>query len=122
MVILEKYARANGLSNLRYDQECSGRSTGDQATIEFEHWVEDAMVMLEEVARGPVILVASSLGCWISTIVAQRRPDRVKGNKTTTTTTTTSNVEIKFILNMLKMKFVNISRGITTFLCQLETQ
>jgi hypothetical protein len=30
----------------RYDQECSGKSTGDQTTIEFEHWVEDALIML----------------------------------------------------------------------------
>jgi hypothetical protein len=30
----------------RYDQECSGKSTGDQTTIEFEHWIEDALAML----------------------------------------------------------------------------
>ena len=37
------------------------------------------MIMLNEHARGPVILVASSLGCWISTIIALRHPVRVKG-------------------------------------------
>lgn len=79
VVYLEKYARSNNLSNLRYDQECSGKSTGDQTTIEFEHWVEDAMTMLDTYTEGPVILVASSLGCWISTIVAQRRPERIVG-------------------------------------------
>jgi len=79
VVLLEKYARANGFSSIRYDQECSGKSTGDQTTIEFEHWVEDAMIMLEQHARGPVVLVASSLGCWVSTILALRRPDRIKG-------------------------------------------
>jgi len=41
--------------------------------------VEDAMIMLNEHARGPVLLVASSLGCWISTIIALRHPDRIKG-------------------------------------------
>lgn len=79
VVLLEKYARANGFSSLRYDQECSGKSTGDQTTIEFAHWVEDALAMLEQHARGPVILVASSLGCWVSTIVAQKHPDRIQG-------------------------------------------
>jgi abhydrolase domain-containing protein 10 len=79
VVLLEKYARGNGFSSLRYDQECSGKSTGDQTTIEFEHWVEDAMIMLNEHVRGPVVLVASSLGCWISTIIALRHPDRIKG-------------------------------------------
>jgi len=79
VVYLEKYARSNNMSNLRYDQECSGKSTGDQKTIEFEHWVEDAQAMLDNHTEGPVILVASSLGSWISTIVAQRRPERIAG-------------------------------------------
>merc|ERR1712013_358 len=47
VVILEQYATDRGYSNLRYDQECSGLSTGDQRTIEFEHWLEDALVMLD---------------------------------------------------------------------------
>ena len=79
VVILEKYARANGFSNLRYDQECSGKSTGDQKTIEFSHWFEDAMTMLDNHTTGPVIVVASSLGCWIATLMAQKRPERISG-------------------------------------------
>ena len=70
VVILEKYARANEFSNLRYDQECSGKSTGDKKTIEFEHWLEDAMIMLDNYTSGKVVVVASSLGCWIATIMA----------------------------------------------------
>ena len=81
VVILEKYARANEFSNLRYDQECSGKSTGDQKKIEFEHWLEDAMIMLDNYTSGKVVVVASSLGCWIATIMAQRRPDRISGIK-----------------------------------------
>ena len=30
--------------------------------------------------RGPVILVASSLGCWVSTIITLRAKELVKGN------------------------------------------
>merc|ERR1712080_561949 len=48
-------------------------------TVEFEHWLEDALVLMDTYVKGPVLLVASSLGCWISTWVALRRPDRVKG-------------------------------------------
>ena len=81
VVILEKYARANGFSNLRYDQECSGKSSGDQKTIDSEHWLEDAMIMLDQHTSGKVVVVASSLGCWIATIMAQRRPDRISGMK-----------------------------------------
>jgi pimeloyl-ACP methyl ester carboxylesterase len=39
----------------------------------------DLRACTEQHARGPVILVASSLGCWISTIVAQRHPERIQG-------------------------------------------
>lgn len=78
-VVLEDYAIQNGYSNVRYDQECVGLSTGSQTTIEFEHWLEDALAILDRVCEGPVILVASSLGGWISVLVAQRRPDRIHG-------------------------------------------
>ena len=50
----------------RYDQECTGLSTGDQISIEFEHWLEDALAMVDRVCEGPVILVASSVGSWVS--------------------------------------------------------
>jgi len=82
VVILEQYARDRGYSNLRYDQECSGLSTGDQRTIEFEHWLEDALVMLDNYTMGKVVVVASSLGCWIATIMMQRRPGKIAGTLT----------------------------------------
>ena len=65
-VVLEEYAMRNGYSNVRYDQECVGQSTGSQNTIEFEHWLENALAMVDSVCKGPVVLVASSLGGWVS--------------------------------------------------------
>ena len=64
--ILEDYAIQNGYSNVRYDQECVGKSTGSQTTIEFDHWLEDALAMVDHVCQGPVVLVTSSLGGWVS--------------------------------------------------------
>ena len=65
-IVLEEYALHNGYSNVRYDQECVGQSTGSQLTIEFEHWVEDALALVDRVCEGPVVLIASSLGGWVS--------------------------------------------------------
>lgn len=65
-VVLEEYAMKHGYSNVRYDQECVGQSTGSQTTIEMQHWLEDALAMVDQVCQGPVILVASSLGGWVS--------------------------------------------------------
>ena len=76
---IEKYAKLNGYSNVRYDQECVGLSTGQQTTIEFEHWLEDALALVDQVCDGPIVLVASSLGAWISCLVAMRRPQRIHG-------------------------------------------
>ena len=64
-VVLEEYAVQHGYSNVRYDQECVGESTGTQTTIEFEHWIDDALAMIDHVCQGPVVLVASSLGGWV---------------------------------------------------------
>ena len=58
----------------RYDQECVGLSTGVQLTIEFEHWLEDALAMVDRVCDGPVILVASSVGAWVIFYYAQAMP------------------------------------------------
>ncbi len=64
-VIIEEYAMQYGFSNVRYDQECVGLSTGSQSTIEMEHWIQDALCMVDQVCQGPVILVSSSLGGWV---------------------------------------------------------
>ena len=33
-------------------KECSGKSTGDQTTIEFAHWVEDARKKVDAISAG----------------------------------------------------------------------
>ena len=45
--VIEDFAMRNGYSNVRYDQECVGNSTGSQYTIEFQHWIEDALAMVK---------------------------------------------------------------------------
>nr|ACO15523.1 Abhydrolase domain-containing protein 10, mitochondrial precursor [Caligus clemensi] len=76
---VEKFAREHGYSNVRYDQESCGFSGGTRETIEFEHWIEDALCMIDHVCnpKDPIILVSSSVGSWVSTIVAQKRPERI---------------------------------------------
>ncbi|CAB4061869.1 HGS [Lepeophtheirus salmonis] len=54
-------------------------SGGSRETIEFEHWIEDALCIIDRVCdpKEPILIVSSSVGSWISTIVAQKRPDRI---------------------------------------------
>lgn len=42
-------------------------------------WRDDALAVLDQRTRGPVILVGSSMGGWIALLVAAARPERIAG-------------------------------------------
>jgi pimeloyl-ACP methyl ester carboxylesterase len=43
-------------------------------------WMRDALAMVDLIAEdGPVILVASSNGGWVSTYIASVRPEKIAG-------------------------------------------
>lgn len=63
----------------RFDLFGHGQSSGSIEDGTIGHWKEDALAMLDEVAKGPQILVGSSLGGWISLLTALARPSQVVG-------------------------------------------
>ncbi|WP_439155043.1 alpha/beta hydrolase [Yoonia sp.] len=77
-VYLENWARAQGRAFLRFDYSGHGESGGAFADGAIGDWYEDACAALGLVA-GPVVLVGSSMGGWISLLVARAMPDRVAG-------------------------------------------
>ena len=62
-----------------YDHECTGQSMGDTKKVMFSHWVEDALKVIDRLTEGPVVLVGSSLGGWLSLIVAKEIEERLHG-------------------------------------------
>jgi pimeloyl-ACP methyl ester carboxylesterase len=75
---LERWCRAGQLAYVRFDYAGHGRSDG-----RFEHgtiggWAEDALAIVDRIARGPLIVVGSSMGGWIMLLVALARPERVR--------------------------------------------
>ncbi len=76
---LERICRERGQSFLRFDYTGHGISGGKFEEGTIGDWTDDALCMLDHVAKGPLILVGSSMGGWISLLCAQARPDRVKG-------------------------------------------
>lgn len=76
---LETWARALGRAYLRFDYSGHGQSSGrfDEGSI--GDWAEDAAEALEHLTEGPQILVGSSMGGWISLLLARRMPGRVAG-------------------------------------------
>ncbi len=77
-VFLEKWARDSGRTFLRFDYSGHGGSSEDFTDGCIGDWFEDACAALNLIT-GPVILVGSSMGGWISLLVARQMPDRVAG-------------------------------------------
>ncbi len=76
---LEAWCRERGVQFTRFDYFGHGESQGkvEQGTI--GRWRDDALVILDEVTKGPQILVGSSMGGWIMLLAALARPRRVIG-------------------------------------------
>ncbi|KAF2362227.1 Serine aminopeptidase S33 [Trinorchestia longiramus] len=72
------WCRLHQVSCITYDPTGFGETQGAMC-FQMSQWVLDAEEMLTRVARGPVLLVGSSMGAWISCILAERHKDRVRG-------------------------------------------
>lgn len=76
---LEAYARGTGRAFTRFDYQGHGESGGDFESANLSTWIGDALAVMDEVTRGPLILAGSSMGAWIMLRVALARPERVAG-------------------------------------------
>ncbi|XP_046394246.1 palmitoyl-protein thioesterase ABHD10, mitochondrial-like isoform X2 [Ischnura elegans] len=76
---LQKFCIDNDLSYVRFDYEGIGESPGDVKTLHLRNWVEDLRHVIEKLTSGPVLLVGSSLGGWMSIRVALQMPERIQG-------------------------------------------
>jgi pimeloyl-ACP methyl ester carboxylesterase len=74
---LEAWARARGRAFLRFDYSGHGQSSGAFEDGCIGDWAEDARAALEALTEGPQILVGSSMGGWIATLIARDDPARV---------------------------------------------
>ncbi len=76
---LERHCQDWGRAFVRFDYLGHGASSGafNEGTI--GRWADDAVFVLDHLTEGPQVLVGSSLGGWIMTLVARRRPERVAG-------------------------------------------
>jgi pimeloyl-ACP methyl ester carboxylesterase len=75
---LESWARAQGRAFVRFDYSGHGVSGGAFEEGCIGEWAEDAAAVLDLV-NGPAVLVGSSMGGWISLLLARARPSRVAG-------------------------------------------
>lgn len=76
---LAGWAARRGLAFTAFDYFGHGRSSGDFAAGTIGHWLADTLAILDDVTKGPQLLVGSSMGGWLALLVARTRPERVAG-------------------------------------------
>ena len=74
---LDTWARVNGRAFLRFDYSGHGESDGAFEEGSIGEWAEDALVAFDALTEGPQVLVGSSMGGWIATLLARARPERL---------------------------------------------
>ncbi|MBX2884222.1 MAG: alpha/beta hydrolase [Granulosicoccus sp.] len=76
---LESFCRQQGWQYTRFDYRGHGESSGEFSHCDISQWRDDALNILDNVCAGPQIVVGSSMGGWIATLLAQARTNRVAG-------------------------------------------
>ena len=76
---VERYARKNKLNFIRFDCRGHGKSEGKFEEFTISDWRKDLLDIIDHVAKGPQILIGSSMGGWLMMLAAKARPQRIKG-------------------------------------------
>jgi len=76
---LAGWGARTGRAFLRFDYFGHGQSSGEFSRGTISRWRDDALAVLDSLAQGPQVLVASSMGGWIALMLARLRPERIAG-------------------------------------------
>ncbi|MFN3700621.1 MAG: alpha/beta fold hydrolase [Alphaproteobacteria bacterium] len=76
---LEEQCKARGQGFIRFDYSGHGESDGSFKDGTIGIWKEDAASILDHINPQRVILVGSSMGGWISLLLALERPQKLTG-------------------------------------------
>jgi len=76
---LEACARKTGRAYLRFDYLGHGQSSGRFEDGTIGRWLDDSLAAVDALTSGKLVLVGSSMGGWLSLLVARARPERLAG-------------------------------------------
>jgi pimeloyl-ACP methyl ester carboxylesterase len=76
---LAAWAQQRGQGLLLFDYSGHGQSSGRFEDGTISAWLEDTLAAIDALTSGPLVLVGSSMGGWLSLLAARARPLRVKG-------------------------------------------
>jgi len=69
---LDHWAAEQGRACVRFDYSGHGESGGDFREGTIGRWLEDSLAVYRAFAKGPQILIGSSMGGWIALLLAKR--------------------------------------------------
>lgn len=75
---LEKWCVEKGYNFLKFDYSGHGQSSELFESGCISDWTNDACEVLDNLSEGPQILVGSSMGGWISLLLGNLRPNRIR--------------------------------------------
>ena len=76
---LDAWAARTGRAYVRFDYFGHGLSSGEFRHGTVTRWRDDVLAVLDSLTTGPQLLVGSSMGGFLSLLVARSRPERVAG-------------------------------------------
>ena len=74
---LEKWAKENNHSFLRFDYSGHGQSSGTIDTTCFSDWYQDAEYLINKLTQDKQILIGSSMGAWIMLMLVKQIPQKI---------------------------------------------
>ena len=74
---LEKWAKENNHSFLRFDYSGHGQSSGTIETTCFSDWYQDAEYLINKLTKDKQILIGSSMGAWIMLMLVKQIPQKI---------------------------------------------
>lgn len=78
-IYLQDWAERTGRAFLRFDYSGHGESSGDFTDGCIGDWAADAKETIATLTEGPQVLIGSSMGGWISLLVAREMPEKLAG-------------------------------------------
>ena len=75
---LQDWADRSGHGLLRLDYSGCGESEGAFEDGTLAVWRDDVLMLIDNLIRGPIVLVGSSMGGWLALLVALARPNQTR--------------------------------------------
>ncbi len=69
--VLDAWAEQQGRASLRFDYSGHGESGGDFMDGTISRWLEESIAVYRQFARGPQVVIGSSMGGWLALLLAR---------------------------------------------------